>query len=88
MTGYRNLIALALGGLIGAGIPALGQDRVAPAIARPVLRQSKRQLLRSAYGSDVITWGYLKHPAGTVAQNKRAAIKHKNRARHRAACRR
>ena len=84
MTGYRNLIALALGGLIGAGVPALGQDRVAPAIARPVLRQSKRQLLRSAYGPDVITWGYLKHPAGTVAQNKRAAIKHKNRAKHRA----
>jgi len=31
--------------------------------------------------------GYLKHPAGTVAQNKRAAIKTKNRAKHRRACR-
>lgn len=30
---------------------------------------------------------YLKHPAGTVAQNKRAAIKAKNRAKHRRACR-
>jgi len=28
-----------------------------------------------------------KHPPGTVAQSKRAAIKAKNRARHRAACR-
>jgi len=30
---------------------------------------------------------YLKHPPGTVAQNKRAAVKAKNRAKHRAACR-
>lgn len=28
--------------------------------------------------------GYLKHPPGTVAQSKRAAIKAKNRAKHRA----
>lgn len=28
-----------------------------------------------------------KHPPGTVAQSKRAAVKAKNRARHRAACR-
>jgi hypothetical protein len=31
--------------------------------------------------------GYLKHPAGTVAQAKRAALKAKNRAKHRRACR-
>ena len=31
--------------------------------------------------------GFLKHPPGTVAQSKRAAVKAKNRAKHRAACR-
>ena len=81
-----RLFAAALAGLVGIGVPAIGNDRIAPAIARPVLRQSKRQLLRAAsYG--VITWGYLKHPPGTVAQSKRAAVKTKNRAKHRAACR-
>lgn len=82
-----RILALALAGLVGAGVPAIGHDRIAPAITRPVLRQSERKLLRSAFGSSVITWGYLKHPAGTVAQAKRAAAKAKNRARHRAACR-
>lgn len=84
-TGLR-LVAAALAGLVGAGVPALGNDRIAPAITRPVMRQSKRQLLR-AQGAGVITWGYLKNPAGTVAQNKRAAAKARNRAKHRAACR-
>jgi len=31
--------------------------------------------------------GYAKHPAGTVNQAKRAAIKQKNRAKYRRACR-
>jgi len=81
-----RILALALAGLVGAGMPTISPDNIAPAVTRPVLRQSKRQFLRSAsYG--VITWGYLKHPAGTVAQAKRSAVKSKNRARHRAACR-
>lgn len=83
-----RFIAAALAGLVGMGVPSIGHDRIAPAITRPVLRQSKRQLLRSASGSSVITWGYLKHPAGTVAQNKRSAIRTKNRAKHRASARR
>lgn len=82
-----RFIAAALAGLVGMGVPSIGHDRIAPAITRPVLRQSKRQLLRSAYGGHVITWGYLKHPAGTVAQAKRSAVKAKNRAKHRRACR-
>ncbi len=82
-----RFFAAALAGLIGAGVPAIGADRLALTITRPVLRQPKRQLLRSSYGTSVITWGYLKHPAGTVAQAKRAAIKARNRAKHRRACR-
>jgi hypothetical protein len=82
-----RLIAAALAGLVGAAAP-VGIDRIAPAIVRPVLRQTKRNEQRYAGGWDgVIRWGYIKRPPQTVAQNKRAAIKAKNRARHRAACR-
>ncbi len=82
-----RLIAAALAGLIGVGAP-IGVDRSAPAIVRPVIRQTKRNVQRYSGGWDgAIRWGYLKHPPQTVAQNKRAAVKAKNRAKHRAACR-
>jgi hypothetical protein len=82
-----RLIAAALAGLIGVGAP-IGVDRIAPAIVRPVIRQTRRNVQRYSGGWDgVIRWGYLKRPPQTVAQNKRASIKAKNRAKHRAACR-
>jgi hypothetical protein len=49
------------------------------------MRRSRRSIMRAQ--SHTITWGYLKHPAGTVAQAKRAAVKAKNRAKYRRACR-
>ncbi len=77
------LAALAgLGGAIGfGGIPVIS------APTAPQVRISRRQLLRAQSSGGVIRWGYLKHPKQTVAQNKRAAVKAKNRAKHRAACR-
>lgn len=82
-----RLIAAALAGFVGIGAP-IGVDRIAPAIVRPAIRQTKRNVQRYSGGwAGVIRWGYLKHPPQTVAQNKRAAIKTKNRARNRAACR-
>jgi hypothetical protein len=82
-----RLVMAALAGLIGAGAP-IGADRIAPAIVRPVIRQTRRSVQRYSGGWDgVIRWGYLKRPPQTVAQNKRASIKAKNRAKHRAACR-
>jgi len=82
-----RLLAAALAGLVGVGAP-IGVDRIAPAIVRPMIRQTKRNVQRYAGGWDgVVRWGYLQRPPQTVAQNKRAAIKSKNRAKHRAACR-
>ncbi len=81
-----RFIAAALAGLVGIGVPSIGHDRIAPAITRPVMRQSKRQLLRSAYGSSVITWATSStRPA--PSRRTSAAVKAKNRAKHRAACR-
>lgn len=78
-------MAILLGLTAGLGAMVPGAERVPLPITAPVMRRSRRSIMRAQ--SHTITWGYLKHPAGTVAQNKRAAIKAKNRARHRAACR-
>lgn len=87
MTSNSRLLALAIAGLAGAtGPAALSVQKAMPAETRITQRQTKRQLLRAGSGG-VIRWGYLKRPPGTVAQAKRKAIKAKNRAKHRAACR-
>lgn len=87
MTSNMRLLALAAAGLFGfMANPQAMTLKAMPGVVEPRLRQSKRQLLRAgSYG--VIRWGYLKRPPQTVAQNKRASIKSKNRAKHRAASR-
>lgn len=91
MTMNGRLIALALGGLLGmsGGLPAVGGMEKAPIPSRaPAMRPSRKAILSGSHYTGIIRFGYIKHPAGTVAQAKRAATKAKNRARHRAACRR
>lgn len=86
----RRIVGAAVGALLGMfGVSSAMQPNMnakAAAIAQaPQLRRSKRQVLRD-YGA-ISHWSYPKNPPGTVAQAKRAAIKAKRRARHRAACR-
>lgn len=89
MTTNGRMIALALGGLLGmnGGFPAAPIEKGYIPARAPVMRPSRKAILSGSHYTGIIRFGYIKHPAGTVAQNKRAAIKHKNRARHRAACR-
>lgn len=70
---------------LGAMAPNAAERTPIP-VTTPVMRMTRRMLTRMASGP-VVRWGYLKHPKQTVAQNKRASIKAKNRAKHRAACR-
>lgn len=88
MTTNMKVAAAALMGLVaGMGWSVTGgQDRVPIPVTRPVVRMTRRMLMRMASGP-VIRWGYSKFPKQTVKQNQRAAIKTKNRAKHRAACR-
>ncbi len=87
MTTNGRMIALALSGLLGmsGGLPAVGGMEKAPIPARaPAMRPSRKAILSGSHYTGIIRFGYTKNPPGTVAQNKRAAIKHKNRAKHRA----
>jgi hypothetical protein len=77
-----GLLMAAAMGLAGAG---MAQQALLPP-TRPIVRQSKRQLLRSADGP-VIRYGYLKHTGWTNRRYQRAALKAKHQARHRRACR-
>jgi hypothetical protein len=51
------------------------------------MRPSRKAILSGSHYTGIIRFGYMKSPPGTVAQSKRAAIKIKNRAKHRRACR-
>ena len=87
MTSNSRMLALALGGLLGmsGGLPAVGGMEKAPIPSRAsAMRPSRKAILSGSHYTGIIRFGYTKNPAGTVAQNKRAAIKHKNRAKHRA----
>lgn len=87
MTTNGRMIALALGGLLGmsGGLPAVGGMEKAPIPARaPAMRPSRKAILSGSHYTGVIRFGYMKNPAGTVAQARRAAVKAKNRAKHRA----
>ncbi len=89
MTTNGRMIALALGGLLGmsGGLPAVGGMENAPIPSRaPAMRPSRKEILSGSHYTGVIRFGYMKNPPGTVAQSKRAAIKAKNRAKHRRAC--
>lgn len=86
MTNTTRLLAMAAAGLLGSMVNPAIMAKSMPGVGAPIMRVSKRQLLRGASGP-VIRWGYLKRPPQTVAQNKRAAIKARNRRRNRAACR-
>lgn len=82
----RAAVAALMGFAAGLGAMAPNAaERTPIPVTTPVMRMTRRMLTRMAAGP-VIRWGYLKHPQ-TVAQNKRASIKAKNRAKHRAACR-
>lgn len=81
-----RLLSAALMGLVGMGsvFPITAAEK-APIPARtPATRPSRKAILSGSHYSGVIRFGYLKNPTGTVAQNKRASIKAKNRAKHRA----
>lgn len=69
-------------GLAGGG---MAHQALLP-LTQLVMRQSKRQLLRSGDGP-IVRYGYLKHTSWTNRRYQRAALKTKNRARHRRACR-
>lgn len=87
MTTNGRMIALALCGLLGmsGGLPAVGGMEKAPIPARaPAMRPSRKAILSGSHYTGVIRFGYMKNPAGTVAQARRAAVKAKNRAKHRA----
>ncbi len=88
MTTNGRMIALALSGLLGmsGGLPAVGGGmEEAPIPSRaPAVRPSRKAILSGSHYTGIIRFGYTKNPAGTNAQSKRAAIKHKNRAKHRA----
>lgn len=87
MTSNSRMIALALGGLLGmsGGLQVVGGMEKAPIPARaPAMRPSRKAILSGSDYTGVIRFGYQKHPPGTVAQSKRAALKTKNRAKHRA----
>ena len=87
MTSNSRMIALALGGLLGmsGGLPAVGGMEKAPIPSRaPAMRPSRKAILSGSHYTGIIRYGYPKNPPGTVAQARRAAIKTKNRAKHRA----
>lgn len=87
MTSNSRLIALALGGLLGmsGGLPAVAGMEKAPIPSRaPAMRPSRKAILSGSHYTGIIRFGYVKNPPGTVAQSKRAALKAKNRAKHRA----
>ena len=88
MTNSGKLAALALAGLLGSAAPVIMAEQAKdaiPAAVEPVMRQSKRNLLRM--GGIIPPWSYPDGPGWTVAQVKRMAKKKRDRARHRAACR-
>lgn len=90
MTTNGRIIALALSGLLGmsGGLPAVGGMEKAPIPSRaPVMRPSRKAILSGSHYTGIIRFGYMKNPSGTVAQAKRAAIKARNRARNKRACR-
>ena len=84
-----RLLHVALMGLVGmSGVfPITAAEKAPIPMRAPAMRPSRKAILSGSYHIGIIRFGYLKHPAGTVAQNKRAAIKAKNRAKHRRACR-
>ncbi len=90
MTTNNRMIALALGGLLGmtGGMPgSLSPDKSPMTMRAPAMRPSRKAILSGSHMTGIIRYGYLKNPPGTVAQAKRAAIKTKNRAKHRRAAR-
>lgn len=90
MTSNSRMLALALSSLLGmsGGLPAVGGMEKAPIPSRaPAMRPSRKAILSGSHYTGIIRFGYMKSPPGTVAQSKRAAIKIKNRAKHRRACR-
>ena len=86
MTTVGRLLSTALAGLVGMGgiFPITAAEK-APIPARaPAMRPSRKAILSGSHYTGIIRFGYMKNPPGTVAQSKRAAIKSKNRAKHRA----
>lgn len=68
--------------------PFIAMAMAAVAMQQAFWSQSLAAFNRGEFSDDTGVGGYRKHPAGTVAQAKRAAIKAKNRARNRASVRR
>lgn len=90
MTGNNRLLAAVLGGLLGmaGGIPGgISPDKAPMTMRAPAMRPSRKAILSGSHYTGIIRYGYIKNPPGTVAQAKRAAIKTKNRAKHRCAVR-
>lgn len=86
MTTAGRMAAAIMGLAAGFGIMSPTAERTPIPVTTPVVRMTRRMLTRMA-GGPVVRWGYGKKPPQTVKQNQRAAIKTKNRAKHRAACR-
>lgn len=86
MTSNGRLIALALGGLLGmsGGFPAVGGMEKAPISRAPAMRPSRKAILSGSHHTGIIRFGYGKKPPSTKARERRAAVKAKNRAKHRA----
>lgn len=85
MTTGRLLSAALMGLVVMGGTFPITATEKAPIPARaPATRPSRKAILSGSYYTGIIRFGYIKNPPGTVAQSKRAAIKAKNRAKHRA----
>ena len=89
MTSNGRLIALALGGLLGmsGGFPITAMEKPPIPSRAPSMRPSRKAILSGSHHTGIIRFGYGKKPPSTKARERRAAIKTKNRAKHRRACR-
>lgn len=74
-----SLLFAAAAAMLGAGVAPAAQHMADRPDTRIVQRVSKRQALRNARGP--MLYGLRVTSTRTVAQNKRAAIKRRNRAR-------
>ena len=87
MTTNGRMIALALGGLLGmaGGMPGgLSPDKAPMTMRAPAMRPSRKAILSGSHHTGIIRFGYGKKPPSTKARERRAAVKAKNRAKHRA----
>ena len=86
MTSNGRLIALALGGLLGmsGGFPITAMEKPPIPSRAPSMRPSRKEILSGSHYTGIIRFGYGKKPPSTKARERRAAIKTKNRAKHRA----